>query len=867
MENLKYVNVCQQSNQQDTCQVKQRPSSEINFHGSLRLLQRFFVLGLVVLGLVVGSFWTSSALAQTKDILASMVLTCAVGQGEVNPPRLIYTCRTNNDKFNGLITVYSDTPLPNVPIDRMEVEPALWVFDHQADGRPELVLHLYQDEQGSVADVFDRNAPLSAVVGACCDEAALRGFNPTIQVRAVEGWTTDKGTNFNLDIAIDGDVYTLFGGTEKLRRRLATEEQLRTDGTTDYTISIRDPDKNGRPDYEFRKAQLPDLIEQKIQSGGRALERTAIMVNEEDNEPPLRKWIPWPYLGPLTYGYLTNSYSLNNYPPIQVDWETGLIPIVGEFVRSRGNDNQWFSYAFRELVLGQSNVLDFEFPFAFYGLVDDKGETPDLAIRFLYTPPFSNNLYVGGYPYPLTNIRYTWKQYDGQQWRRYKFALLGQQAPEHSEVFDEFTLQTFAPYQELPSWVTGQTWGAVAFVAEMNGKNSTPVVGEGMNEWDAVDISRGKFINYFLGTERNRTVALQGTRLIREGLRGEYALTPNQKVLMYFSPVDRHLHLKGAEAGIWNIDGVNHMRYDDLDKDGYFDSWTLLERTFEALPETTTPIVEDPKFTDALKEQFITANGYVIYATQSGVTLRQTQVQPVLFESSPPTDPASWQTLGAQLGEDRPFRPYELIRSLNRFQGPTLSLPGASFSHYQVLGGGSFSFILDTQDAPQDPLLPLQVGRNLYTYTPATQSWTVESVRDEALTATLNTESFYVLEPATLELGLTNPSNLTLSKGATLYLGREAIESWPLLSIPAENTLRQSIPWVPSERGEIEARLEFDDGTVLPLGVLQVTNPAREEATEALRLSLPTASSLLLVTLGLASLILLVLTWRLLWHP
>lgn len=805
------------------------------------------------------------ATAQTKEILASMVLTCEVIQPSSS--QLEYQCKTNNDSFNGQITVYSSAPLTSVPIDRMTVEPALWVFDHLDDNRLELAMHLYQTADGSsVASLFDRNTPLNAIVSACCDEATLRTFNPTIQVRAANGWTHDKGTNFNLDIAIDGDVYTLFGGTEKLRRRLATEEQLRTDGAIDYTISIRDPNNDGRPNYEYRQAQLPDIIEQKIQSGGRALERTAIMVNEEDNEPVLRKWLPWPHLGPVTHGYLTNSFSLNNYPAIQVDWETGLIPVVGEFVRSRGNDNQWFSYAFRELELGQTNVLDFEFPFAFYGLVDDRGETPDLAIRFLYTPPFSNSLYAGGYPYPLTNIRYTWKQYDGAQWRRYKFALLGQHEPTYNQVFDEFTLQTFAPYTELPAWVTQQSWGAVAFVAEMNGRNSPPVVGEGMNEWDALDLSRGKFMNYFLGTERNKSVALQGTQFISEGLRGEYSLRPNQRPLVYFSPVDKHLHLKGAEAGIWNIDDVNHMRYEDRDKDGYFDVWTLLERTFETDPESL-PATEDPTFNDTLLEQFITANGYVIYVSSSGVTFRQTQVQPALFESLPPTDPERWQQLQNQLEADQPFRPYELLRSLNYFEGPMLELPGASLSHYQPLSNGDFSFVLTVATPAQNALLPLQAGRNLYTYTAATQSWTVESVRDEAITASLQTANLTVLEPTTLELSLINPSNLTFNKAATLYVDRNVVQSWSQLTFPAGSTLRQSIPWVPSERGSIEARLEFDDGTVLPLGLLQVNEPAQAEASQALELSLPTTPLLLYVSLGLASLLILILTWRLLWQP
>lgn len=799
------------------------------------------------------------ALAQTGEMRASMALQCVLR--ERAPLLLRYDCRTANDAFAGRVTIYARKPFSAVPVARLpEAEEAVWVFDHRRDNQPELILNLSTNGGEAVAELYDRNANLNLLSANCCDEAVdeavFGSARPTIRVRAPDGWWVDgadgRAVNYNLDLSIDGQVYTIFGGSEKLVGYLAT------DGVTDYTVSVRDPDTDGRPDYEFRRVRLAADLAQTIRRS-RAFERTAIMVNAKDNEPPLRPWLPWPHVGPVTYGYLTNSYMPSSLPAIQLNWETGLIETVGEFVRSRGNDNQWFTYAFAELVPGQANVLDFEAPFAFYRIGEGQANTPDLAVRVTHVLPFSSYLYAGGYSEPITGVRYTWSQFNGSRWHHYKLGLLGHHAPTETLSFKEFELKTYAPYETLPQWLTDQTWGGITFVADMNGRVEPQGVGEGVNEWDVDALSARAFYNYFAGTERSRAKAIRGTVDIDRGYRGEYLLAPNQPVSLYLSPIDQQLHLRDAEGGLWNMGGGQHMRYRDRNRDGYVDMWSLLE----VPPQEGRPAV--------VKQRLFSTGKYLIYANDEAVTIKRTSISPYLFQTAPPTDERGWQVLRRRLETQvRESFAGDLAALQTSFVGPTLRLSGATLGTFRALRGSSFSFVLDVPRAePADPaaLPAVRAGRQLYRYDGSRDAWTVEPVKVAMLSARLDTGSaLAAFEPATLRLRLTNPGNVRMAGRAQLRIGSETVRVWSPLQLPGgASSAETTVVWSPTAVGALKAVFIFD-GRPIPLGTVRVADAPPLDLWQALSLS--TGGTPLLVVAVLITLVILVLfgTWRVLWN-
>ncbi len=75
-------------------------------------------------------------------------------------------------------------------------------------------------------------------------------------------------------------------------------------------------------------------------------------------------------------------------------------------------------------------------------------------------------------------------------------------------------------------------------------------------------------------------------------MRREYKPTPSERREVYYSPVDRRLHLKGATEGwtrvgmVGSQDPIGEIRTFDTDGDGYVDKWQYF-RTGEMLPYRT----------------------------------------------------------------------------------------------------------------------------------------------------------------------------------------------------------------------------------------------------------------------------------------
>lgn len=679
-------------------------------------------------------------------------------------------------------------------------ENEIWVFDNAADGSPEIVIEFQTDGVRRKAMLYDRRSSIDGIL----QYADLDSYHAVVVVEAAGDWyVDDRNPNPNIDIYVDSDMLVIFGGSSKLSALGLTS----TDGTLDYVISVRDTTGSGRPDREYRRAILPEGVEEAMGRTLPGIEQTAIMVNPGDDLPPISPWFGWPYFGSLSYGLLTNTPTPESLPPIQINWDTGEIEAIGEFVRSRGWDGQWFVYSFDRLQAGQAIAADFENPFAFYNLAGSQSRLADLAIRVTYSPPNHRFLRAGRYPEPLTGVRYTWVQSDGTVWQRMKFSLLGHRAPTTEVTFDEYSLTTF-DYDTLPGLVTASSWDAVNFVVEMGTSSLPRGAGEGIYVWD--DVGGG---DYFFGLSEDREDALAARRVIEPGYRGEYALRPTDQLTLYYSQIDGQLHLYGAEGGIWNVGDGTELVYEDGNEDGYFDTWIVTREGQEV-------------------ERLVHAGRHLLYATESTVAVLETELLSSAFELPPPASPEAWADLRALLvrhGASFDSAAAELRTIFDAHDtGRSLRATG-SLRDIAWRQGSGLTIRADLSGIDQEGWTDsaLVVGDNVYTLTDE-DVW----VREAAEVPTLSASFGATTEPrlgVAVEgaLRLVNTSNTTWRGSVNLAIGSTPIASWPMLVVPGRGELVEYVGWTPAEPGLREAVLETPDGAV-SVGALHVEAVARD---------------------------------------
>ncbi|NJL35142.1 MAG: hypothetical protein HC893_16435, partial [Chloroflexaceae bacterium] len=322
-----------------------------------------------------------------------------------------------------------------------------WVFDAGADGTAELIIRFSTNDQQQIAELFDDRTSDGMVEYTASPSFAIReSLFATVQVRAVDGWWEQaEWVNYNLDISTDGPVRTMFSWSDYI------QILSNHNGTPDFTIQVRDPDRDGRPDYQW-----VDIAEGLALSSSDNVVRTSLMVNPADDEPPVRGAIFWPYLG--SDSSYTKDYGISP-PPISIDWERAVINHVGEFVGSRFNDAAWFVYSLERITPAELTSANFEAPFGFYDLARDDDGFPELQVRVEVTEPY----FFEGFPHWTQVVRYSWDQHNTQNWD-YKLDLVGSHEVA-STVALPFADATMVPYADLPAWVTGREWGLINFAA------------------------------------------------------------------------------------------------------------------------------------------------------------------------------------------------------------------------------------------------------------------------------------------------------------------------------------------------------------------------------------------------------------------
>jgi hypothetical protein len=266
-----------------------------------------------------------------------------------------------------------------------------------------------------------------------------------------------------------------------------------------------------------------------------------------------------------------------------------------------------------------------------------------------------------------------------------------QELPSTVVDFKDFAVRE-VPYEDLLADYAARQWAYGTFVAA----ESRPYASStGMWEWgtlDGVTININdqlngpipgaarELIDYLLGL-RDRFPTQFYTQ-IREGFRGEFGELHGPAQL-YFSPVDRKLHLLKASTGVWNLGPVDEIRYKNLDGDSYVDQWIYNHVVTGTHPITVT-------------KQLLEADTHLIYSGNNTVVIKQTNVTPSLFETAPPRNREEWETLGNQLAAQKPeFAPDDFLTQLRQFDGPEMQIHGAQVMEYRPISKGDFRFVLE----------------------------------------------------------------------------------------------------------------------------------------------------------------------------
>ncbi len=745
---------------------------------------------------------------------------------------------TGSGSFSDALTIVDRTERSDTEMawsDPERLDDSTWILDTGADNSAEFVLDIQPQQGQLVARLYDTaEVPTIRYTLEDGDFSMSSPSLPAVTVTARDGWWVDgKRINFNIDIAVDGQVRAGFTPPEDTRS---------TDAEIDYTIQVRDFDNDGMPDQDWRTVHHPNEDESSTAF------RSYLMVNVADNEPPLVPVFPWPYLGPLTYGYLTNAAHSTSQPPIQMDWTEGAIVAVGEMVSSRGNDAQWFLYTSEALQSGSINQPNFEAPFAWYDLARDGDGQAELAVRFGYYPAADPDFMSGRVNSPANFIRYSWDQDNNGHWD-YKLGFLGNHSVESVVAAGDLNL-TMLPYDDIPGWVVDREWAVVTFAAaeEVN------ATGEGIYDWDPSSEMEDA---YFRG--QSSDIVDESMRIghnfgeLHPGFRGEYQFQHRDVARLYVSPVDRQLHLYHAAMGVWNKLSGGKVNYADRDGDGYFDEWRQVHG-------------------DGSVEQLSLVAGHLLYSGSAKVILRGLPEAAPLLETAPPQTHDEWMALGDQIASiDEESSPNSIRQMIDQFEGDRWVIIGASASGMRETAAG-YRFVLDLQpkfhmgrtviDGVSGP------GRYVVDFDSTTLRFSARPSSPPApkVASILVASTQAALLPGDVQVvvmneGLEDISTVPLRLFAVSSDGREQTIGEENIDLPAEEEVRVSFTWSPPASGDWKIVAQLPSWTGADISaqatVASIADPPSPAWYSVIRGGWPLASSAsyLVLLLGVVGLV------------
>jgi hypothetical protein len=755
----------------------------------MRTFLRYIVLFTVLYTLVSITMPVQTMSAQTSQptCASSLAPTFQAATSE-QPAHSVITCpfAGNNDDH---IIVYDrggdmrDTGDWRTATD---FENDLWVFDAGGDGKANLIIDFHRDGTSLVGDLYDDRD------GDANVEYQFEDGRPvitesrywTVRVVAEDGWWEKDGkVNFNLDIFIDGMVFAMPILVPEIY-----EKVTKHDGTPDQIIIISDEQQDGYPDLEIRRILSAD-----------AYNVVKAIVMKDYGATPVRPQhlLPWPYLG-SEHGLVRTPNSFP--PPLQIRWNSSSIKFIGEFVASRV-DNSRFIYSHTPFHKEDIINANFENPFDFYDLAGMHDGYPDLQIRFetyhAYDPTFQD----GTSKLPSTMVRYSWDREHDHLWD-YKVTLTGHYAVDAIVQYGDYKLRS-VPHEDTPYWVMSRSWPTAHFVQSEQGYASS----EGIYTWDTLRVRDG----YLSGWETKPD--LQEFENIEQGFRGEYTMNLNAQPYLYFSPIDRKLHLLNAQKGLWNIDGIREIRYSNLGGE-YINEWLLFEG-------------------DEQIKSLRTIEDYIISTENNNVELINTAVEPAIFTTLPPRNASEWSNLDVQLTEnERSFDPTDFGAMVAQFSGPTQRVSQASIKDFRLLADG-FRFVLELEPdfrVDGDDLLGLagrQPGRYIISYD---GSLSVTPTSPMSLVVELPATTLPQLQRSALQLSLRNDGledapSLALDIQAIAPDGQVTIIMTETVTLLAQSPRTLNIPWAPAQSGtwRLMPRLHYPSGEIAEFEASNIT--------------------------------------------
>ncbi|HEY8446131.1 MAG TPA: hypothetical protein VIL01_03420 [Thermomicrobiales bacterium] len=636
-------------------------------------------------------------------------------------------CITPNDRIT-VIRTTGQEPISRDLSSETDFIDALWLLDIGNRGTYQLAIDFRRQEGQIVAEIYqDQNG--DGTVAVTRSGGQFRVTEPgfwSIRVIARDGfWQRDGRLAPNFDISVDDRLMATFGDS-------VFRDRMANDGVADVVIRVRGPRPDDPRSFDWRNVYTP------VPSSS-GIYRTTLMVRERGLEPAFAPSFPWYLLGPPA-GFVKPLGK--SFPPIQVNPDDGRLTTIGEFVASRGSDQNWFTYSLLRVEPGSTIEPNFESPFAYYDLAQDQDGVPELQVRverYIQDDPYHPSaLWSRGSP--LQAIRYSWDQWNTRNWT-FKLALLGQHSIEDKVPFPEFTLQTI-PYDIYPAWVTGRSWDIVTFVAA-----EEPLwTSEGIYAWD---FSRGLRDSYYSGASESSGGFGES---IQRGLRGDYSLHLASQPWLTFNPIDRQLHLARAEGGVWTIDERRQVRYFNDGGGEAYDGWQLWED-------------------GQLAAQLYRVPGGLLYSDDDETLYLRAEIPHELFRVLPPTNHEEWQRLGEQLRAfQRDFAPGNLRAWFDQFGGTPVRVAFGPLTDFRRDADG-VRFVVAVSDAHTQDLLANLTGArpNLGSQVVelADGRWRLEPASFALPQVTISAEQAAALRTGSVRVTIENPSNIDLV-GATI---------------------------------------------------------------------------------------------------
>lgn len=745
-----------------------------------------------------------------------------------------------------------------------------WVFDIGGNGgsnQATLIIVFSTEGGDSLARIYDQtNANPIQYEASGNSVQVITPPYPSLIIRARGPWLNPDGSlNYNLTWQFDGPA----ANREQAAR---LPDWFALNGDPDLEGESRDADQDGVPEFLWSTllAKVPF---------SEGFPRTGAAVNSGRQRPAdIKNIVFWPLLNRPDNPQGRNYFDTPLF--VGIDWQTGLIttfsflgyPIEeGYHINSLG-----------VLQRNRLNVLNFENPMAYYDLAEDRDGFPELFIRTVYMPPGSP-LYVSGGPTatPLTMIQYSWNQrnHPALLWD-YKVDIAGANEISDTVRLGDMTIKQ-VPHAELPGWVWRQRWGFATFIAFESGDGYFS--SEGLYEWSTMEgvqsyggISAGSLLagpqdytssdirDIPLSDQRQRTY-LTGRSVqppadlyhsILTGFRGEYG-DINGPINLYFSPIDRRLHLLGVSHGVYNAGNNRRVEYHNLDADPYIDSW----RVFAG---------------NQLVAELHQSREFLIYGGDDQVQLWETYAPWALFRTRPPANHQEWNALGDQLTEHaRDIAGDDLVAMARQFDEPALAISNAAMREYRPSGQGGFRFVLELQPGFQvqgaDLLGVAGKPPGVYVVT-YNEGFTSEPLTPPALTATLAPSSLTRLTlnrlPVTIHnVGRQDVPQATLELWATPPARPATLVTTQTVALLAQLPTTAHLEWVPPASGEWElfVRIVQPNGEHVSFAPVAVTVAPGAQPTPAALIGLSSSWSILPIV-GLGLLICAGLAALLLWQ-